>query len=77
MTKIKGPQFVLIEDPETSQHYIRCMYPLIFKTYIFFRTDKPDSFYLVPEKDSPHIRRIVKNMNSWFQKEMQKKRNLQ
>jgi hypothetical protein len=53
------------------------MYPFIFKAYIFYRTDKADGFHLVPEKDTPHIRRIVKNMNTWLGKELQKKKRLE
>jgi len=68
MSKHKGPQFVMIEDVVNSRHCIRCMYPIVFKVYIFHRTDKPDGFYLVPEKDTPDIRRIVKNMNRWYEK---------
>jgi hypothetical protein len=77
MARTKGPQFVLIEDPATNQHYIRCMYPLVFKVYIFYRTDKEDGFHLVPEKDSPHIRRIVKNMANWYLRELTRKKNLE
>ena len=65
---VKDPQFVFQKNEQTGEAVIFCTRPVQFKAYVFYTSDDPHGFRLLPEKDTEQIRRIMKRMHSWFAK---------